>query len=133
MSYLSDSAGDRVVNYLGVSLVDAGGTPALALVTPIERRQRYARPFMCKMQPREVLDFAIDWDEFAGDESIVSSEWEVTGPARIGTGSRAPSFTSTTTTVWVLAVPPRSVTRVNNVVVTTAGRTYERMLTVFGR
>jgi hypothetical protein len=88
------------------------------------------------MRPQELQPIGIDWAPFPGasDETIVDSEWFVeSGPAKLGKGQHAPSYTSGSTTAWVYAVPPGSRSILCNVITTTAANSrYSARVEILG-
>lgn len=79
--------------------------------------------------PQETLDHSLDWSDFLGTDTIATSTWSVspTGP----TLSNAAN-TTTTATVFMSGVSLRAIYALSNKIVTTAGRTAERSLTIRG-
>jgi hypothetical protein len=84
--------------------------------------------------PDATLDYHRDWSEWLVDgDTITSSEWIVPDDFEVGTGEKAPSFTSSTATVWLSGGEPRRAYRVTNRITTTQGRVDDRSLVILVR
>lgn len=80
--------------------------------------------------PSEKLDYTLDWDDrLAVGETISASTWSV--PAGITQSTPSPSFTTTTTTIWLTGGTAGTNYQVTNHVTTSAGREYERSIFIF--
>jgi TRAP-type uncharacterized transport system substrate-binding protein len=72
--------------------------------------------------PVEILDYTIDWTcRGLGTDTIATSAWSVT-PSGLSTSSPAPSFTNTTTTVWLSGGTAGVYYAVTNTITTAGGR-----------
>lgn len=80
--------------------------------------------------PTAVLDYAINWASWPlqTGETITASTWTV--PAGITQTTPAPSFTSTTTTIWLTGGTIGATYRLTNHVTTSGGRQDERSFDV---
>lgn len=79
--------------------------------------------------PTAVLDYAINWASWLQTgETITASTWTV--PAGITQTTPAPSFTATTTTIWLTGGTIGATYRVTNHVTTSGGRQDERSFDV---
>lgn len=77
--------------------------------------------------PAAVLDYAIDWSEWLGADTIATSTWTV--PSGVTKG--ADSHTTTTATVWISGGRQGSSPYViTNRITTAAGRTDERSIEI---
>jgi hypothetical protein len=78
--------------------------------------------------PGEKKDYAIDWSDHLGADTIATSTWVV------GTGltesTPAPSATTTVATIWLSGGTAGTEYRVTNHVITTQGREFERSFMV---
>lgn len=68
-------------------------------------------------KPSDILDYQVDWSQWLDGDTIANSLWD----ADAGIILSAPSYTSTTTTVWVSAPSGGGV--VSNTITTGGGRT----------
>lgn len=71
-------------------------------------------------------DYQIDWSAYIGDDTISTSTWTV--PA--GITKVSDTNTTTTTTIWVSGGTGGNTYRLDNEIVTAAGRTYKRSLRI---
>lgn len=79
--------------------------------------------------PTAVLDYAITWASWLQTgETITASTWAV--PAGITQTTPAPSFTATTTTIWLTGGTIGATYRLTNHVTTSGGRQDERSFDV---
>lgn len=86
-----------------------------------------AAPGVYTKDPAAVLDYEVDWSTWLGDDTIATSTWTVTdGDVTLG----GEASTTTTAKVWVSAGTLGSRSKVTNQIVTTAGRTDERTITI---
>lgn len=76
--------------------------------------------------PQAVLDYAIDWAAWLGDDTIAESTW--TAPAGITIDSSESSATAAT--VWVSGGTVGQTYRLTNHIVTAAGREEDRTITL---
>jgi hypothetical protein len=76
--------------------------------------------------PDAVLDYAVDWTDFLGVDTIASSTWTV------GTGLTKVTNSNTTkvATVWLSGGTIATEYSVTNRIVTAGGRTDDRTLTI---
>lgn len=76
--------------------------------------------------PDGVLDYQIDWSDWLGTDTIVTSTWTV------GTGITKDSDTNTTTTatIWLSGGTAGTTYELTNEIVTTDGRTDNRTIYV---
>jgi hypothetical protein len=78
----------------------------------------------CSLQqtPTEILDYTIDWTTRGlGTDTIATSTWSVT-PSDLSAATPAPSFTATTTTVWLSEGTAGVYYAVTNTITTAGGR-----------
>lgn len=82
--------------------------------------------------PEDVLDYTLDWDDrwLEGGDEIQSSEWDVETGITVEGGSKAPSNTTSTTTIWLSGGTVGQRYRVTNLIATSAGRLKERSFVV---
>lgn len=79
--------------------------------------------------PASVLDYAVDWAAWLGDaETITASTWAV--PAGITQTTPAPSFTDTTTTIWLTGGTLMTSYSVVNHITTNQGRQQDQTITL---
>ncbi|OWK36995.1 hypothetical protein FRUB_01236 [Fimbriiglobus ruber] len=72
--------------------------------------------------PAEILDYTIDWTTRGlGTDTIATSVWTVF-PTDMSAASPAPSFTGTTTTVWLSEGTAGTYYAVTNTITTAGGR-----------
>jgi hypothetical protein len=77
--------------------------------------------------PDAFLDYGIDWTDWLEDgDTIAASTWVVSA----GVTSSSPSFTDTTTTVWIAGGTVGETYALTNRVTTAAGRIDDRTLTI---
>ena len=76
--------------------------------------------------PNEVLDYTIDWSIFLDGDTISSDIWTVAS----GITSVLETSTATTSTIWLSGGTLATSYTVANKIVTAAGRTAERTLTI---
>jgi hypothetical protein len=74
--------------------------------------------------PDEVKDYGINWAQLLGADTISTSAWSVTPVDNLTIG--VDSKTTNTTTVWLSGGTVGTSYQVQNRVVTTGGRTYDR-------
>jgi len=74
-----------------------------------------------------ILDYKVNWADWLGVDTIVSSDWTVP----TGITEEAASNTTTTATVWLSGGTIRNTYIVTNRIVTAAGRTDERSIRVY--
>jgi hypothetical protein len=79
--------------------------------------------------PAAVLDYGIDWADWLDGDTIASSAWTVDA----GLTEDSDSRTATTTTVWLSGGTAGVEYKAVNQIVTAAGRTDERTLTIMVR
>jgi hypothetical protein len=77
--------------------------------------------------PDAELDYAVDWTEYLGVDVIASSDWIV--PTGITGGAEA--FTDTDATIWLSGGTAGNNYTVVNRIVTLAGRTDDRTISIF--
>jgi hypothetical protein len=74
------------------------------------------------------LDYGVNWAPWLGTDTISASAWTVqTG---LTTATPAPSFTTTTTTIWLSGGTVGTTYTVTNRVTTAAGRIDDRTFTI---
>jgi hypothetical protein len=78
--------------------------------------------------PADKLDYTIDWSGVIGSDPIASSIWTV--PSGITQDTPAPSFTPTTTTIWLSAGTDAEDYTLINKIATTGGRVVERSIII---
>lgn len=76
--------------------------------------------------PNAVLDYTIDWREWLGDDTILTSTW--TMPPGISNGGTINS--PTTATIWLAAGTSGTPYSVYNTIVTAGGRTEKRTIKI---
>lgn len=76
--------------------------------------------------PQEELDYTVDWSDWLDADTISTSSWD----AADGIDIENESDTATTATVWLSGGTVGTSYRVTNTIVTAAGRTGERTITV---
>jgi hypothetical protein len=85
--------------------------------------------------PSEDLDYGIDWDKndwlSSVSDTISSSTWAVDSGITVGTDAKAPSNTTTTTTLWLSGGTAGNTYKAVNTIVTAGGRTGQRTLTIY--
>jgi hypothetical protein len=74
-----------------------------------------------------VLDYRIDWSAFIEDDPIIASTWTV-DPAGLATS--LPSFTTSTTTVWLSGGVKGEFYTITNHITTQGGRQDSRYIVV---
>lgn len=85
--------------------------------------------YVKEKDPGAELDYGIDWSDWLQtDEVIASSSWAI--PTGLAAGATASSHTDTQTTVWVKSGTLGSNYDLANTIVTSAGRTDTRTLTL---
>lgn len=83
-------------------------------------------PARFSKDPAAVLDYAVDWTDWLGADTISTSTWTVsTGIAQVTTAN-----TTTTATIWVSGGTAGRSYTLTNKIVTAGGRTDERSITV---
>jgi hypothetical protein len=78
------------------------------------------------------LDYAIDWGEWLGSDTISQSTWEAEEGITIATDP-APSSDGTRTTVWLSGGTVGESYDVTNHIVTAAGREDDRTIRIYVR
>ena len=78
--------------------------------------------------PDAVLDYSVDWSLWLAGDQIASSEWLLEGGALIE--KVTDSHTSTKATVWLRGGQAGTTYLVTNRIVTVAGRTDDRSISV---
>jgi hypothetical protein len=82
-------------------------------------------PVVLQQTPASILDYTINWaTRGLGTDTIVSSSW-IVSPSDMSCSSPAPSFTDTTTTVWLSGGTAGVFYAVTNTITTTGGREME--------
>jgi len=76
--------------------------------------------------PDSILDYTIDWSDWLGSDTIISSNWTV--PTGITQGSV--SNTDTATTIWLSGGVVGKTYSVVNRIETAGGRTDDRTITI---
>lgn len=76
--------------------------------------------------PSAVLDYTIDWREWLGDDTIVSSTWTVP----VGIANAGAVFSATTATIWLSGGTAGTAYSVYNTITTVGGRTEKRTIKV---
>jgi hypothetical protein len=79
--------------------------------------------------PQAVLDYTINWSDWLDGDTISTSTWTAESGITVE-ASPAPSFTTTTTTIWLSGGTLGTVYRITNHVVTAATREDDRTFTV---
>lgn len=75
--------------------------------------------------PDALEDFPLDWSrDLVSGETILTSTWTV--PDGLTEGAKSQS--SDTATIWLSGGTPGTIYAVRNVIVTSAGRTYEQTI-----
>lgn len=90
-------------------------------------RQTYVK------DPDAVLDYAQDWSEWLGADTLSSASWTVPSGITLGNGSNgapAPAATATVATAWLLGGVAGTDYAVTCRVVTAGGRTDDRTVTI---
>jgi hypothetical protein len=77
----------------------------------------------------EDKDFTLDWSVDLGTDTIASSTWSVPAGS-VTIASPAPSFTTSTTTVWTAGGDPGDNCLLVNSITTAAGRDFEQRLVI---
>lgn len=81
--------------------------------------------------PDAVLDYTVDWSAWLqAGETITASQWITPDGITQGSGAQAPSNTTTTATVWLLAGTLGQTYIVTNRVTTSDGRVDDRSLRI---
>lgn len=81
--------------------------------------------------PDAVLDFGVDWSAWLDGDTIASSEWLTASPVTTPALTIDSDSNSTTATVvWLSAGVAGTTYKITNRIVTTAGRTEDRTLTI---
>ncbi len=70
--------------------------------------------------PGEKLDYSMDWTAWLAGDTIAASSWTV--PAGITQTTPDPSFTATTTTIWLAGGTVGKTYELTNTVTTAGGR-----------
>lgn len=84
-------------------------------------------PTSFKKDPDAVLEYAVDWSAWLGEDTIESSDWtDVT----TGITVDSESFTDTTATVWLSGGTAGTRYTLTNHIVTVGGRTDDRTIAV---
>jgi len=83
-------------------------------------------PQAFEKDPQAVLDYAIDWSDWLGSDTISTSAWTV--PAGITKDSD--SNTTTTTTIWLSGGTADTDYELINHIVTAGGREDDRTITI---
>ena len=78
--------------------------------------------------PGEDKDYGIDWTTRLGGDPIASSAWSL--PVGITQATPAPSFTATSTTIWLSGGTSGTTYTLTNTVTTTGGRTFVEVVTL---
>lgn len=79
--------------------------------------------------PQSVLDYTIDWSDWlAASETISASTWTV--PVGITQTTPAPSFTTTTATIWITGGTLNLSYSVVNHITTSQGRQQDQTITL---
>ena len=76
--------------------------------------------------PSAVLDYEINWATWLDDDTISTSDWIVP----VGITEHSSSNTTTTATIWLSGGTDGKSHEVTNRIVTAAGRTDDRTLTI---
>lgn len=76
--------------------------------------------------PNSTLDYAIDWSEWLGEDTVTTSTWAATGVTIVDTPP--PSHTAGVSTVWVSGGTVGAKATVTNSIVTAAGRRDDRTI-----
>lgn len=76
--------------------------------------------------PEATLDFAVDWSEWLGSDTISTSTWTVP----TGITKDSDSATTTKATIWLKSGSAGKEYSIVNKIVTAGGRTDERMLVI---
>lgn len=79
-----------------------------------------------RKDPSALLDYQINWATWLGSDTITSSSWTV----ETGLTKEAETDTTTTSTVWVSGGTAGESYEATNTIVTTAGRTDQRTITI---
>lgn len=75
----------------------------------------------------EFLDYKHDWTAaLATGETVTASVWTVPSGLTVGSGAYAPSFTTTSCTVWLGGGTEGNTYRVHNTMTTSQGRIFNR-------
>ncbi len=77
--------------------------------------------------PDEVLDYIINWGQRLSGDKIVSSSFSVTSGSVEITAS---SFNDTVATVWLSDGSNNQTCKINNIIVTEAGRTMSQSVSI---
>ena len=76
--------------------------------------------------PDDILDYAVDWSEFLGLDTISASVWVVP----TGITKASDSFTSTVTTAWLSGGTIRTKYTLVNRITTAAGRQKDQSVAI---
>lgn len=79
-----------------------------------------------RKDPSAILDYQINWATWLGSDTISSSTWIVT----TGITKVTSTNTTTTATVWLSGGTAGQTYTATNTIVTTAGRTDQRTITI---
>lgn len=81
--------------------------------------------------PDADLDYRVDWSQWlAAGETITGSSWTVPVGITQGTGPQAPTFDSTSATIWLTGGTDGQAYPITNRVTTSAGRVDDRTITI---
>jgi hypothetical protein len=83
--------------------------------------------------PQAILDYTVDWTDWLKGDTISTSSWTVSPGITVGDGTNgaaAPSKTDTKTTIWFISGTLGVDYLATNRIVTVAGRTEDRTITV---
>lgn len=69
--------------------------------------------------PDSVLDYSIDWSQWLGSDTIVSSSWSVTSGIAVDSNTNG----TTSTTIWVSGGTAGTTYSLQNRIITSGGRT----------
>jgi hypothetical protein len=79
-------------------------------------------PVVLEQTPASILDYTINWAARGiGTDTVATSSWAIT-PADLSGTSPPPSFTATTTTVWLSGGTVGVYYTVTNTIITAGGR-----------
>jgi hypothetical protein len=82
-------------------------------------------PDVLEQTPASLLDYTINWaTRGLGTDTIASSSWDI-APAGLSGASPAPSFTASTTTVWLSGGTAGAYYTATNTIITAGGRGME--------
>lgn len=72
--------------------------------------------------PSEILDYSVDWGQWLGDDTILSSSWVLPS----GIANNGDVYSSTTATIWLSGGTAGTTYSIQNLITTTTGRTTKR-------